>query len=126
MSRKASTMQADADKVAGKLDQLRSDSKRQWNKLTDSDLDKVKGNAQELVSLVQQKYDYTKDQAQHEVTRFMNSHDGKVYQMARRLPGDVDDGVRRHPWAAVATAMGLGLAMGFLVKPGRASAARRY
>ena len=76
---------------------------------------------EQLVSLVQQKYDYTTEQAQQEVSRFMDSHDSKAYQMARRLPGNVDNGVRRHPWAAVATAMGLGMALAFLVKPSQAN-----
>ena len=113
------------DTFTGKWDQFRSDSKREWSKLTDEDLDQIKGNMEQLVSLVQQKYDCTRDQAQQEVTRFMDSHDGKAYQIARRLPGDVDHRVRRHPWAAVATAIGLGIALGFLVRPGEASAAHR-
>jgi len=103
--------------------QLRSDSKREWSRLTDEDLDQIKGNMEELVSLVQGKYNYTKDQAKQEVTRFMDSHNHKVVQIARQLPGDMDHEVRLHPWAAVATAMGLGIALGFLLKPGHASAA---
>lgn len=113
------------DTFTGRWDQFRSDSKREWSKLTDEDLDQIKGNMEQLISLVQQKYDYTSDQARQEVTRFMQSHNGTVYQIARRLPGDVDNEVRRHPWAALATAMGLGIALGFLVKPNHASAAER-
>lgn len=117
-------MQKDA--LAGRWDQVRSDSKRQWSKLTDEDFDRIKGNVEELVNLVQRKYDYTSDQARQEVSRFMKSHNGKVYQMARRLPGDVDNEVRQHPWAALATAIGLGIVLGFLVKPSHASAAARH
>lgn len=111
------------DMLVGKWDQVRSDANRKWDRLTDEDLDQIKGNMEQLVSLVQQKYDYTRDQAQQEVTRFMDSHNGRAYQIARRLPGDMHHEVRRHPWAAVATAMGVGMALGFLVKPGHASAA---
>jgi len=112
-----------SDALAGRWDRFRSDSKREWNKLTDEDLDQIKGKMEQLVSLVQQKYDYTKDQAQQEVTRFMDSHDGKAVQIARRLPGDMDREVKGHPWAAVAAAIGLGIVLGFLFKPGHANAA---
>lgn len=112
------------DTFTGRWEQFRSDLQREWSKLTDEDIDQIKGNMEQLVNLVQQKYDYTSDQARQEVTRFMASHNGKAYQIVRRLPGDVDHEVRRHPWAAIATAMGLGIALGFLVKPGHASAAR--
>lgn len=111
------------DRLVGKWDRFGSDARRTWDRLTDEELDQIKGNMGQLVGLVQQKYDYTKDQAQQEVTRFMDSHNGKAYQIARRLPGDMDHEVKRHPWAAVATALGLGMALGFLVKPGHASAA---
>jgi len=115
------------DTFTEKWDQVRRDLRREWSRLTDEDLEQIKGNVERLAGLVQQKYSYTKDQAQMEVTRFMDSHDGKAYQIARRLPGNVNEGVRRHPWAAVATAMGLGLVLGFLAKPDHASAAEsRY
>ena len=106
------------DMITSRWDRFRADSKREWKNLTDEEIDQVKGNVEKLVSLVQQKYDYTKDQAQQEVTRFMDNHDGKVVQIARRLPADVDSGVRQHPWAAVAAAIGLGIALGYLAKPG--------
>lgn len=113
------------DTFTSKWDQVRSDSKREWNKLTDEDLDQIKGNMEELVDLVQRKYDYTSDQARQEVNRFMKDHDGKVMQAARRLPGEVNNEVRQHPWAALATAIGFGIVLGFLVKPSHASAAER-
>jgi len=111
------------DTFTRRWNQIRRDTKRQWDRLTDEDLDQVKGNLEELVSLVQQKYDYTKDQAEQEVTRFMNDHDGKAVQIVRRLPSDMDQKVRLYPWAAVATAIGLGVVLGMLFKPGHASAA---
>ena len=113
------------DTFSGRWDQFRSDSKREWDKLTDEDLDQIKGNMEESVKLVQQKYAYTSDQAQQEVTRFMKSHDGKMVKIAGRLPGDVDNEVRQHPWAALATAIGFGIVLGFLVKPSHVGVAER-
>jgi uncharacterized protein YjbJ (UPF0337 family) len=114
------------DTLANRWDYMRSDSKRRWSKLTDDDLDRIRGNVEDLISLVQKKYNYTRDKAEHDVTRFMKSHNGRAYQIARRLPNDMDLEVRRHPWAAVATAVGLGIAVGFLVKPGHSAIAKSH
>lgn len=109
------------DTFTGKWDQLREDVKRQWSKLTDEDLDQIKGNLEELVRMVQEKYEYTREEAQREVTRFLDSHNGKGTQMVRRIPGDMDHAVKLHPWTAIATAIGLGIALGLLVRaPGHA------
>ena len=104
------------DTLVGKWSQFRNDSKREWSKLTDEDLDQIKGNAERLVGMVQEKYGFTRDQAKQEVTRSMDSHDSRAYRVARRIPGDMDHHVRQHPWTAIATAIGLGIALGFLAK----------
>lgn len=109
-----------SDTFTGRWDQLRDDVKRKWNKLTDDDLDQIKGDMERLVSLIEEKYGYTRDQAQQDVTRFMDSHDNRMTQMVRRLPAEMDSEVRKRPWAAVATAIGIGLALGLMVRPGHA------
>jgi ElaB/YqjD/DUF883 family membrane-anchored ribosome-binding protein len=109
------------DTFTGRWDQLREDVKRQWSRLTDDDLDQIKGNLEALVRLVQEKYEYTTEEAQREVTRFLDDHNGRTTQMVRRIPSDMDHEVRQHPWAAIATAIGLGIVLGFLVRPGHAS-----
>lgn len=99
-------------------DQIRRDSQRRWNKLTDEDMAHVKNNVNELVGIVQDRYGLTKEQAAQEVDRFMARYDRKVYEMAQNLPPLVRDSMERHPWAAVATALGLGFIFGFVLKPG--------
>jgi uncharacterized protein YjbJ (UPF0337 family) len=111
-----------SDTFSGRWDQLRRDVQREWSRLTDEDLDQIKGNMDELVSLLQEKYDYTRDEAQHEVTRFLDSHDNRAVQIVRQMPSDMDKELHRHPWAAVAAAIGFGIALGLLVvRPGHAS-----
>jgi uncharacterized protein YjbJ (UPF0337 family) len=99
-------------------DQVRRDSQRRWNKLTDEDLGKIKSNVNELKDIVQERYGMSKDQATQEVERFMSRYDHKVYEMAQSLPAGVRESMERHPWAAVATALGLGFIFGFALKPG--------
>jgi len=50
----------------GKWKQVRGDVKIWWGKLTDDDLDKVEGNYDKLIGLLQEKYGYTQQQAQEE------------------------------------------------------------
>ena len=59
------------DVLAGKWKQARGLVKQWWGKLTDNDLDRIGGRVDELVGIVQERYGYTKDQAEKEVAKFM-------------------------------------------------------
>ena len=54
------------DVFEGKWKQLRSQVKIWWGKLTDDDLDKIRGNFDKLIGLLQQKYGYTREKAPEE------------------------------------------------------------
>jgi uncharacterized protein YjbJ (UPF0337 family) len=54
------------DIFAGKWKQLRGQAKLWWGKLTDDDLEKVSGQYDKLIGVLQEKYGYTKDQAEAE------------------------------------------------------------
>lgn len=59
------------DVLAGKWKQARSKVKQMWGKLTDNDLDRISGHVDQLVGIVQERYGYTKEQAEKEVAKFM-------------------------------------------------------
>ena len=59
------------DVLAGKWKQVRGKAKQTWGKLTDNDLDRITGRFEELAGLVQERYGYTREQAEKEVTRFI-------------------------------------------------------
>ena len=59
------------DVLAGKWKQIRGKAKQMWGKLTDNDLDRISGRFDELAGLVQERYGYTREQAEKEVTRFI-------------------------------------------------------
>jgi uncharacterized protein YjbJ (UPF0337 family) len=44
-----------------------------WGSLTDADLDKVGGKPEQFVALLQQKYGYTKEHAENELSQFVES-----------------------------------------------------
>jgi uncharacterized protein YjbJ (UPF0337 family) len=54
------------DIFEGKWKQMRGQAKLWWGKLTDDDLDKVNGKYDKLIGLLQEKYGYTKQQAEEE------------------------------------------------------------
>ncbi len=57
------------DVFEGKWKEMRGQVKEWWGKLTDDDLDKAGGKAEQLIGLLQQKYGYTKERAEEEFNR---------------------------------------------------------
>jgi len=57
------------DIFEGKWKQIRGQAKVWWNKLTDDDLGKVEGKFEKLVGLLQEKYGYTREQAEEEFNK---------------------------------------------------------
>lgn len=58
-----------SDIFEGKWKQMRGQVKIWWGKLTDDDLDKVEGNFDKLIGLLQMKYGYTRQQAEEEIEK---------------------------------------------------------
>lgn len=59
------------DVMVGKWKQVRGKAKQTWGKLTDNDLDRITGRFDELAGLIQERYGYTREQAEKEVDRFL-------------------------------------------------------
>ena len=59
------------DTLEGKWEQVKGDVQKKWGKLTNDDLDVVKGDAKKLVGKLQEKYGMTKEEAEKQV----NEHD---------------------------------------------------
>ena len=57
------------DIFQGKWKQLRGQVRSWWGKLTDDDVEKVGGNYDKLTGLLQEKYGYTKEQAEAEIEK---------------------------------------------------------
>ena len=55
------------DMIEGKWNELKGKARAKWGKLTDDDLDVAKGNKDQLVGLVQEKYGKAKNEAEKEV-----------------------------------------------------------
>ena len=58
------------DILKGKWKQIKGNVKKQWGKLTDDDLDKIKGDSEKLIGKIQEKYGTSKDAAETQVKKF--------------------------------------------------------
>ena len=81
------------DIAQGGWTELKGKIKAKWAKLTDHDLDEVKGNMETLAGKIQKTYGYAKDKAEQEYKDFkatLNEKKGeKKAEMKARLNDDV-------------------------------------
>lgn len=62
------------DILAGKWKQAKGEIQKQWGKLTDDDLDVIQGEQEKLVGLIQERYGYAREEAEEEVSRFLDRY----------------------------------------------------
>lgn len=58
------------DVVKGNWRQFKGNAKQKWGKLTDDDLTTIDGKREQLAGKLQEKYGYTKEQAERELDEF--------------------------------------------------------
>ena len=66
------------DILAGKWKQMRGELKTWWGKLTDDDVDRIGGQKDKLIGLLQEKYGYTRAQAEQEIERRFQEYADKT------------------------------------------------
>jgi uncharacterized protein YjbJ (UPF0337 family) len=55
------------DQISGNWKQFKGHVKEKWGKLTDDDLDVIEGKKDQLIGRLQERYGYTKEQAEKEL-----------------------------------------------------------
>jgi len=58
------------DTLKGQWTQLKGHVRKQWGKLTDDEIDKIQGNAEILIGKLQERYGYSREQAEREIERW--------------------------------------------------------
>ena len=82
--------------IKGKWHQTKGAVKEQWGRLTDDDVKMLLGEGEQLVGKLQERYGYTKEQAEQEVADFLDSlHEDLPFAQEREHAAEV---VRKHPW----------------------------
>ena len=75
------------DQVEGKWKQMKGIVRQKWGKLTDDDLDLIGGKQQELVGRLQERYGYSKEEAERNVdewSRTINTDETSDFPEERR------------------------------------------
>jgi uncharacterized protein YjbJ (UPF0337 family) len=67
-----------SDVFVGKWKQVRGEAKVWWAKLTDDDLDKVAGRFEMFIGLLQEKYGYSRAQAEREIEQHVSALDANL------------------------------------------------
>jgi len=63
------------DIIKGKWNQLKGEMRHRWGKLSEDDLNEVKGDAEKFIGKLQERYGYARDRARKEMDEFMDSSD---------------------------------------------------
>jgi uncharacterized protein YjbJ (UPF0337 family) len=56
--------------LKGQWLQIKGQARKQWGKLTDDEIDQIQGDAEILLGKLQQRYGYTREQAEQELERW--------------------------------------------------------
>jgi uncharacterized protein YjbJ (UPF0337 family) len=66
------------DIFGGKWKQLRGSIKEKWGELTDDELDQIEGRRDKLAGKLQEKYGYTKQEAEREIDSFLDESERRM------------------------------------------------
>lgn len=55
------------DRIEGNWKQIKGKARQKWGKLTDDELDSMKGRREELVGRIQERYGIARDEAERQV-----------------------------------------------------------
>ncbi len=78
MENNIETKPMNEDILSGKWKQMRGELKTWWGKLTDDDVDRIGGQKDKLVGLIQERYGYTREQAEQEIERRLQEYGDKT------------------------------------------------
>ncbi|MGD0173375.1 MAG: CsbD family protein [Anaerolineales bacterium] len=71
-------MDTTQDILLGKWHELKGQVRQQWGKLTDDDMTRLSGKTEELAGVLQQRYGYSKAQAEIEINKWLRENDSRA------------------------------------------------
>jgi uncharacterized protein YjbJ (UPF0337 family) len=73
------------DILAGKWKRIRGELKTWWGSLTDDDVERIGGQKDKLIGLLQERYGYTREQAEQDVERRLQEYGDKTARVVARM-----------------------------------------
>jgi uncharacterized protein YjbJ (UPF0337 family) len=67
-------MDTTKDILFGKWHEIKGQARQKWGKLTDDDFTRLSGKTEELAGVLQQRYGYSKAQAEIEINTWLLDH----------------------------------------------------
>src|SRR5262249_16087954 len=110
----------DSNDLQAKWNELKGEIRSQWGKLTDDDIERIAGNKDRLIDMVQERYGYVWDEARQMVDRYLDDFNGLRSQAAdelrsvaskeklQKVRNDVTAFVRRYPIPSLLIGLGIG------------------
>ena len=117
-----------SDIAAGKMKQFEGSIRKKWGKISSKDLEQVKGNRDNLIGLIQEKYGDAKEVIEEGLNEIFNSSSvqdtidaayekkDEVVEYAQHLSENLTDQVKNNPLASVLIGVGVGFIVGRLMK----------
>ena len=65
------------DIIAGRWKEMKGKAKEQWGKITDDELERAEGKADQMIGLLQRHYGYARDKAEEEYKTFLDRYPAK-------------------------------------------------
>jgi uncharacterized protein YjbJ (UPF0337 family) len=106
--------------LESKWQRIKGEIRSQWGQLTDDDLERIAGNKDKLIGVVQERYGYVWDEARQMVDRYLDNYNGLKHQAVealrtvaskeniQKVGSDVADFVRRYPIPSLLIGLGIG------------------
>lgn len=120
------------DIAAGKMKQAEGFIQEKWGKLTKQDFERIKGDKEKLVGLIQEKYGEAKEKIEETLSEILGNsslqetvHDtvdaayqkkDEVVDCAQQICGDLSEKIKQNPIASILIGVGLGFLLGKIMK----------
>lgn len=74
------------DQIQGKWTQFKGKAREEWGELTDNEIQEAKGEREQMLGLIQEKYGRTREEAERELSNWQNKlTDDPAYRNDRAL-----------------------------------------
>lgn len=80
--------------LKGKWADIKGEIRTQWGKLTDNDLEQVKGNATSITGLIQQRYGAKKEEVEGALEKIVSRFSKKSEDIKKNLRDENDQSMR--------------------------------